>query len=73
MTNDKDVLRVLNGYAGLSSTQKMEFSKEMSDLIISGVLTNTNTNDIKKREILVKMSSSLGPTNDNNCKCCGRG
>lgn len=72
MTNNKDVLRVLNGYLELSTSEKLEFRKEIDDLIISGVLTNMSTNLSKKREITVKMSANLGPTNNNNCKCCGK-
>ena len=73
MTNNKNVLRVLNGYLELSSTEKMELRKEIDDLVISGVLINDSTNTLKKREISVKMSANLGPTNNNNCKCCGKG
>jgi hypothetical protein len=73
MTNNKNVLRVLNGYLELSTEEKLEFRKEIDDLIISGVLTNVYTNLSKKREISIKMSASLGPTNNNNCKCCGKG
>ncbi|MEZ7506040.1 hypothetical protein [Flavobacterium sp. Arc2] len=73
MTNNKNVLRVLNGYLELSSAEKMELRKEIDDLVISGVLINDSTNTLKKREISVKMSANLGPTNNNNCKCCGKG
>lgn len=73
MTNNKNVLRVLNGYLELSSSEKMELRKEIDDLVISGVLINDSTNTLKKREISVKMSANLGPTNNNNCKCCGKG
>ena len=73
MTNNNNVLRVLNGFLELSTSEKLELKREIDDLIISGVLTNEFTNISKKREISVKMSANLGPTNSNNCKCCGRG
>ena len=73
MTNNKNVLRVLNGYLELSQSEKIEFKREMELAILAGVLTSDYDNLMKKREIVVKMSSNLGPTNDNNCKCCGKG
>lgn len=72
MTNNKDVLRVLNGFLELSTAEKIELKREIDNLIISGVLTDISTNLSKKREISVKMSANLGPTNNNNCKCCGK-
>lgn len=73
MTNNKNVLRVLNGFLELSNSEKMELRNEIEDLVRSGVLLSENTNSLKKREISVKMSANLGPTSNNNCKCCGKG
>lgn len=73
MTDNKNVLRVLNGFLELSTSEKLELKREIDSAIVAGVLLNDNTNAMKKREISVKMSANLGPTNSNNCKCCGRG
>ena len=73
MTNNKNVLRVLNGFLELSTTEKMELKREIESAIIDGVLTSDYSNMTKKTEIRVKMSANLGPTNNNNCKCCGKG
>ena len=59
MTNNKDVLRVLNGFLELSTAEKIELKREIDNLIISGVLTDISTNLNKKREISVKMSANL--------------
>lgn len=73
MTDNKNVLRVLNGFLELSVSEKLEFKKEIEGAILAGVLTSDLNNLMKKREITVKMSANLGPTNSNNCKCCGKG
>jgi len=46
---------------------------EIESAIISGVLTSDLNNTMQKRTVAVKMSANLGPTNSNNCKCCGKG
>jgi hypothetical protein len=73
MTNNKNVLNVLNGFLELTTSEKIELQKEIETAIIDGVLSSDYTNMTKKTEIRVKMSSDLGPTNNNNCKCCGKG
>jgi hypothetical protein len=73
MTDNKNVLQVLNGFLELSPAEKLEFKREIESAILEGVLTSDLDNLMKKRQIVVKMSSDLGPTNNNNCKCCGKG
>lgn len=73
MTDNKNVLRVLNGFLGLSTSEKMELKREIENAIAAGVLLSDLTNITHKRQIEVKMSANLGPTNSNNCKCCGKG
>lgn len=73
MTDNKNVLRVLNGFLELSTFEKMEFSKEIESAISSGVIISVSSNETIKRRVSVKMAANLGPTNNNNCKCCGRG
>ena len=73
MTENKNVLRVLNGFLELSQTEKLELRREIEFAINDGVLLSDSNSLIKKREISMKISAYLGPTNSNNCKCCGKG
>lgn len=72
MTNNKNVLRVLNGFLELSTEEKLILKKELDQTIIDGVLTNSAVNTLKKSTVQIMMKSHLGPTFDNNCKCCGK-
>lgn len=73
MTDNRNVLRVLNGFLELSVSEKMELKREIDSAIVAGVLTSDLNNIMQKRTVAVKMSANLGPTNSNNCKCCGKG
>lgn len=73
MTDNKNVLRVLNGFLELSTSEKMELRREIDSAIVAGVLKSDLDNMIQKRTVAVKMSANLGPTSSNNCKCCGKG
>jgi hypothetical protein len=73
MTENKNVLRVLNGFLELSTSEKMELKGEIESAIIEGVLNSEHTNMVKKTQIKVRMSANIGPTNSGNCKCCGKG
>lgn len=68
MTDNKKILKVLNGFTELSQDEKQIFVKEISDYL--------NQNDFAKnetsRQIRVKLQSHLGPTSDRNCPCCGK-
>lgn len=72
MTNNKNVLRVLNGFLELSTEEKITLRQEIDESIIAGVLTSSIVNSTKKLSVQVQMKSHLGPTFDNNCKCCGK-
>lgn len=72
MTTNKNVLQVLKGYLELSSTEKLEFQRELNSLNIFGVVTNDYNNNVKKIEVQIQLKSHLGPTNDNVCKFCGK-
>lgn len=68
MTDNKKVLKVLNGFSELSETERQIFIKEINDYVQQSNIRQTETN----REIKVKLQSNLGPTNDRNCPCCGK-
>lgn len=72
MTNNKNVLTVLNGFLELSTEEKIILKNEIDQSIIDGVLRNSLVNATKKLSVQVQMKSHLGPTFDNNCKCCGK-
>lgn len=69
MTNNKKVLKVLKGFSELTIAEREEFINEANEFI------NGNFEDKEKIKRLyeTKLFSSLGPTNDNNCPCCGKG
>lgn len=64
MTNNKNVLRVLNGYFNLSIEERKELLEEI------------RTFDIKfdklgyQKEVRAKLD--VGPTVSDYCKCCGK-
>ena len=68
MTDNKKVLKVLNGFIELNETEKQVFINEINNYL--------NLVSFKKIEaknyIKVKLQSNLGPTNDRNCPCCGK-
>lgn len=68
MTNNKNVLRVLNGFLELTPAERLELIQELN----SGITTNPTIALQKKNEVRIKLQANLGPTNDNVCKCCGK-
>jgi hypothetical protein len=48
MTDNKNVLRVLNGFLELSTSEKMELKKEIESAIVAGVLTSDLDNLMQK-------------------------
>ena len=68
MTDNKNVLKVLQGFTELSDSEKRLFLNELTDYVGQ----TSNTQFITKQNIKLKLRSSLGPTNDNSCPCCGR-
>lgn len=69
MTENKKVLKVLQGFLELSDTEKQILINEVSSYMGKSMFGR----DDLKRELRVKLSSNLGPTNDNSCPCCGKG
>ncbi len=68
MTDNKKVLKVLNGFIELNETEKQVFINE-----INNYLNLVSFKKIEaKNDIKVKLQSNLGPTNDRNCPCCGK-
>lgn len=68
MTDNKKVLKVLNGFTELNETEKQVFINEINNYLnLAGLKKIETNNDIK-----VKLQSNLGPTNDRNCPCCGK-
>ena len=68
MTDNKKVLKVLNGFIELNETEKQVFINE-----INYYLNLVSFKKIEaKNDIKVKLQSNLGPTNDRNCPCCGK-
>lgn len=68
MTENRNVLKVLKGFTELSDSEKREFINELNTYVQKTELGKTQT----RNEIIIKMSASLGPTNDRNCPCCGK-
>lgn len=68
MTENKKVLKVLNGFSELSSEEKQIFIKELNEYLN---LSSFGQNEIE-RNFKIKLQSNLGPTNDRNCPCCGK-
>lgn len=68
MTENRNVLKVLKGFTELSESEKQILIRELSEFVGKSELGKTQT----RNEIKVKMSASLGPTNDRNCPCCGK-
>ena len=68
MTDNKKVLKVLNGFIELNETEKQVFINEINNYLN---LVSFKKIDAKN-DIKVKLQSNLGPTNDRNCPCCGK-
>ena len=68
MTENKKVLKVLNGFSELTSEEKQIFVKELNEYLN---LSTYGQNEVE-RTLKIKLASNLGPTNDRNCPCCGK-
>lgn len=68
MTDNKKILKVLQGFTELSDNEKQILINEVTSFMGKGILGK----DDSKRELRTKLSSNLGPTNDNSCPCCGK-
>jgi len=64
MTGNKSILRVLNGFANLTDSEKSEFIQELNSY--SKRYDKFNF----QKEIRAKMD--VGPTVNDYCKCCGK-
>lgn len=68
MTENKNVLRVLNGYLGLSDLERREFLNEFNKYVQGG------TYEKMISEGQIRLKADLGTTNNNkSCVCCGKG
>lgn len=68
MTDNKNVLKVLKGFIELNEFEKQILIRELNEFVGKSEFGKAQT----RNEIIVKMSASLGPTNDRNCPCCGK-
>ncbi len=68
MTENRKILKVLKGFTELNDLEKQIFIRELSEFANKSEFGKSQT----RNEIIVKMSASLGPTNDRNCPCCGK-
>lgn len=68
MTENRNVLKVLKGFTELSDSEKQILIRELNEFVGKSEFGKSQT----RNEIIVKMSASLGPTNDRNCPCCGK-
>jgi hypothetical protein len=68
MTNNKRVLKALNGFMKLSAAEKLIFRTEVNDYRSAGEFTKKT----KEREVVNKLGQDLGPTSDDICPCCGK-
>ena len=68
MTENRNVLKVLKGFTELNDSEKQILIRELNEFVNKSDFGKTQT----RNEIMVKMSASLGPTNDRNCPCCGK-
>ncbi|WP_052600198.1 hypothetical protein [Aureispira sp. CCB-QB1] len=66
--NNKRVLCVLKGYLELNDEEKEEFIKE-----INKTRRELHYDTLLLERIQKAFSHNLGPTNDTNCLCCGKG
>jgi hypothetical protein len=68
MTENKRILKVLQGFIELNSSERNILVSELSEF------TNKSSSgkDDTKREVSTKLISALGPTSDNSCPCCGK-
>lgn len=64
MTNDRNVLGVLNGFANLSESEKATFIQEI----------NAYGRRYDKYNLVKEVRTKLevGPTNTDYCRCCGK-
>ncbi len=67
MTENKSILKVLNGYVKLTSEEQKLFIAELNEYIGA----DYNTKLSKQR--IVESRMDVGPTNTGHCPCCGRG
>ena len=68
MTENKNVLRVLNGFYELSSMEKAELINELNKVRLG----DPNSININRSMVKIKLQASLGPLDSNVCKCCGK-
>lgn len=61
---EKKTFKVIKGYSELTYTER----KEIRDFIEKFEREEYES----RRPLIENLSRSLGPTNDNNCPCCGR-
>jgi hypothetical protein len=67
MTENKSILKVLNGYMNLSSEEQRILIIELNEYIEGDISFKFQ----KKR--LVESRMDVGPTDSGHCPCCGRG
>lgn len=67
MTENKSVLKVMNGYVNLSADDQATLINELNEYIQADYSTK-----LSKRR-LVETRMDVGPTNSGHCPCCGRG
>mgnify|MGYP001627906639 CR=1 FL=1 len=68
MTENKRVLKVLQGFIELSSSEREVLVRELNEFINK----STSGKEEIKREVRRKAFSALGPTSDKSCPCCGK-
>lgn len=68
MTENRNVLKVLKGFTELNDSEKQILIRELNEFVNKSDFGKTQT----RNEIMIKMSASLGPTNDRSCPCCGK-
>lgn len=65
--NKEKLMCVLRGYMNLNYEERAMFEQE-----VSNAMRSNNHRDILLRKIET-FSQNLGPTNNVNCGCCGKG
>lgn len=68
MTENRKVLKVLNGFTELSLEEKQLLIRELNDYLSKPPIKQLE----HARNLQTKLNSNLGPTNDRNCPCCGK-
>lgn len=66
MTDNKNILKVLNGFLKLSDNEKSILAKEVRDY-----LQADNFDKLNKKS-LVESKMIVGPTGTDHCPCCGK-